>query len=56
MLQPNPIDDRIRTWTIQRELVRASLASTARGHILSPTPGRTGAAPFQTPTRPRKRA
>ena len=40
MQQPAPIDSRIRTWTLQRELVRASLASTARGHVLAPARGR----------------
>jgi hypothetical protein len=43
MPQPtHPIDDRIRTWTLQRELVRASLASHARGHVLAPR-GHAGA-------------
>jgi hypothetical protein len=37
------IDDRIRTWTLQRELVRASLASTARGHVLAPSRPRASA-------------
>jgi hypothetical protein len=51
---PQPIDDRIRTWTLQRELVRASLASHARGHVLAPARGRAGAA--APVARPRKRA
>jgi hypothetical protein len=55
MPQPNhPVDDRIRTWTLQRELVRASLASHARGHVLAPMPGREAAAPSRL-ARPRKR-
>ena len=55
MPQPHhPIDDRIRTWTLQRELVRASLDSLARGHVLAPIAGREAAAPARL-TRPRKR-
>jgi hypothetical protein len=55
MPQPNrPVDDRIRTWTLQRELVRASLASHARGHVLAPIAGREAAAPARL-ARPRKR-
>jgi hypothetical protein len=55
MPQPDhSIDDRIRTWTLQRDLVRASLASHARGHVLAPARVRAGAsAPV---ARPRKRA
>jgi hypothetical protein len=45
MQQPAPIDSRIRTWTLQRELVRASLASPARGHVLAPARDRARRAP-----------
>jgi hypothetical protein len=55
MPQPHtPIDDRIRTWTLQRELVRASLSAHPRGHVLAPIPGREAAAPARL-ARPRKR-
>jgi hypothetical protein len=55
MPQPNhPIDDRIRTWTLQRELVRASLVSHARGHVLAPARAHAGAAVAPV-ARPRKR-
>jgi hypothetical protein len=46
MHNPAHIDSRIRTWTLQRELVRASLVPRARGHVLSP---RTAAAPSPLP-------
>ena len=56
MSQPShSTDDRIRPWTLQRELVRASLAAHPRGHVLAPIPGREAAAPSRL-ARPRKRA
>jgi hypothetical protein len=56
MPQPHhPIDDRIRTWTLQRELVRASLVSHARGHVHAPARSRAGTPAPVSAARSRKR-
>jgi hypothetical protein len=56
MQQPTPFDERVRIWTLQRQLVRASLSSPARGHVVAPPrprpvrpAPRRGSAPEQPP-------
>jgi hypothetical protein len=44
MHNPAHLDSRIRTWTLQRELVRASLVPRVRGHVLAPARQTAGAA------------